>query len=80
MNGKWTDEILPIATAPVQAGIKFGFCLLGSAENRNDWIVGIWNGTEWKDSNGFSFTPLVYMLLAPLSDVSRSLGLSSPGS
>ena len=80
MNKKWTGEILPIATAPVQQGVKFGPCLLGPAENGDDWIVGNWNGAEWKDSNGFAFAPLVYMLLAPFSEVSLSLGLSSPSS
>ena len=80
MNGKWIGEMLPIAMAPVQTGVKFGPCLLGPAETGADWIVGWWNGAEWRDSDGFVIVPQVYMLLAPLSDVSRSLGLSSPGS
>lgn len=77
---KWTVEFLPIASAPVEHGVKFGPCLLGPAENGDDWIVGNWNGAEWRDSNGFVFAPLVYLLLEPLTEVSRRLGLSSRGS
>ena len=80
MDGKWIGEMLPIETAPIEQGVKFGPCLLGPAENGDDWIVGDWNGSEWKDSNGFAFAPLVYMKLDPLSEVSLSLGLSSSGS
>lgn len=80
MNGKWTGEFLPIDSAPVQDGVAFGPCLLGPTEHGDDWIVGSWNGVEWKDSNGFVFVPQVYLLLEPLTEVSRRLGLSSPGS
>ena len=80
MNGKWIGEMLPIETAPIEQGIDFGPCLLGPAETGDDWIVGWWNGAEWKDSNGFAFAPLVYMKLATLSEVSLTLGLSLPGS
>jgi len=76
VEGKWIGEMLPIETAPIEKGMDFGPCLLGPAETGDDWIVGWWNGSEWKDSNGFVFVPLVYMLLAPLSEVSRTLGLS----
>ena len=79
MDGKWTGEILPIANAPIETGVKFGPCLLGLVETEDDWIVGWWNGSEWRDSDGFVLSPLVYMLLAPLSEVSLNLGLSLSG-
>jgi len=66
----------PIGEAPVQPGIRFGPCVLGPGLNGEDWVVGFWDGYAWICRDGFSFTPTVFFLLGPVSEILAALGLA----
>ena len=77
--GTWTGEIRAIDTAPIRQGFEWGPCLLAPAPDPHDseWTIGRWNGGQWIDGNGFPFSPAVYMLLPPLTEIEAALCLAA---